>query len=359
MEKSSTYPEIIWDIGTAYDFFISILILHDPTEFGLRSAWAAGMRQRLPSRDREVLESFRSSIVVTPPLKWLYSLPEPKDGETLLRAVKELPPLERLYTLIGLDEADPVVRHLVEDIAVRGEWNEADLEALVAFYKELGKKNPQKYFTKKLDTWAQGGEFGEKILHALQAYHEVFFAEEERRISPAIKTSLAQVQEFAKHHEFPELYEEISQGVRYSDEKFKGVAKVILAPSFWASPFIFYSTSKPIFLFGARPVNASLVPGELVPDALMSSLNALSDPTRLKILRYLSSVSLTPTQIATRLRLRTPTVLHHIKALRAAGLVYVLPGPKQKEVHYQTRTERLNLACEMLKQFVRGQDDQS
>jgi len=356
VEKPNRYPEITWDIGTAYDFFVSLLILHEPTEFGLRSAWAAGMRQRLPTRDREVLESFRSCVVVTPPLKWLYSLPQPKDGETLLSVVKELPPLERLYALIGLDEAEPVVKELVEDIATRGEWKEPDLDALIAYYKEIGKKKPPKYFTNKLDTWAQGGEFGEKILHALHSYYEVFFAEEERRIFPAIKASLTQAQEYAQNHDFPELFEEISQGIRYSVERFKGVSKVILAPSFWAAPFLFYSSQKPIFLFGARPDNASLVPGELVPDALMASLNALSDPTRLKILRYLSTESLTPTQLATRLRLRAPTVLHHIKALRTAGLVYVIPGPKQKEVHYQTRTERLNLACEMLKQFVRGQD---
>jgi DNA-binding transcriptional ArsR family regulator len=120
---------------------------------------------------------------------------------------------------------------------------------------------------------------------------------------------------------------------------------------------LFYSTQKPIFLFGARPDDASLVPGEMVPDALMASLNALSDPTRLKILRYLSSESLTPTQLATRLRLRAPTVLHHLKALRTAGLIIVIPGAQKKEIHYQTRTERLNLACEMLKKFVNWREE--
>ena len=112
-----------------------------------------------------------------------------------------------------------------------------------------------------------------------------------------------------------------------------------------------------MILFGARPESDSLVPGELVPDSLMASLNALSDPTRLRILRYLSSESLTTTQLATRLRLRTPTVVHHLKALRTAGLVYVISGHQKKEVHYQTRTERLNMTCEVLEQFVCGKDE--
>jgi DNA-binding transcriptional ArsR family regulator len=286
----------------------------------------------------------------------LNALPEPKDGQTTLKAAKALPPIERFYTLIGLDEAEDQLSVLVQSIATKGKWDEGERDLLVSYYKEFDNKKPPKYIANKLDIWAKGGEFGEKILSALQAYYDVFFAEEEQRILPALKDRLVRAQEFARQHDFPKLYEEISQGVRYSPERFKGVEKVTFVPSFWASPFIFYSPKKPIFLFGARPDNASLVPGEMVPDALMASLNALSDPTRLRILRYLSSESLTPTQLATRLRLRAPTVLHHIKALRSAGLVFVIPGPKVKEVHYQARIERLNTACEMLKQFVGGED---
>ena len=91
MEK---YPEIIWDFGTAYDFFVSLLVLHKPADFGLSSSWAAGMRQRLPARDRELLEMFRFGLVITPPLTWLSSLPQPKNGETLLKVAKQLPALE-------------------------------------------------------------------------------------------------------------------------------------------------------------------------------------------------------------------------------------------------------------------------
>ncbi len=352
MGETTRYPEILWDLGTAYDFFVSILVLHDPTEFGLRSAWAAGMRQRLPSRERETLEAFRDSLVVAPPLNWLYSLPAPKDGRVLLRIAKEMPPLERMYALIGLDDTDGMLRDLVQNILSRGRWDEADLDELTSFYKESGKKKPQKRLVAKLNAWSQGENFSDKVLLALQTYYEVFFAEEERRILPALQARLAQVQEFVRNTSFPELFEEISQGIRYSEERFQDVDKVVFAPSFWATPFLFYSTQKPIFLFGARPDDASLVPGEMVPDVLMSSLNALSDPTRLRILRYLSAESLTPTQLATRLRLRAPTVLHHIKALRSAGLIIVIPGSKKKEVHYQTRIERLNLACEMLRKFV-------
>ena len=81
-----------------------------------------------------------------------------------------------------------------------------------------------------------------------------------------------------------------------------------------------------ILLFGARPTGASLVPGELVPDALLRSLKALSDPTRLRILHYLTLEPRTPAQLARQLRLRAPTVIHHLKALRLAGLVQLRVG---------------------------------
>ena len=54
-----TSPKLFWDWGTAYDFFVSLSVLHNPQTFGLRAAWAAGMRSRLPSGERESLEQFQ------------------------------------------------------------------------------------------------------------------------------------------------------------------------------------------------------------------------------------------------------------------------------------------------------------
>lgn len=357
MENTSPYPEIVWELGTAYDFFVSLMVLHKPADFGLRSAWAAGMRQRLPSKDREVLETFQNSLDPLPPLQWLHSLPEPKDGATLLDAMKDLSSLDRFYVLIGLDEYDPEFREFLKEISVRGKWGEDDLIKLDNYEKEMAENLSREYLSKKLDIFSSGEEFGEKILGSLSSYYEFFFFEEERRILPALKDGLSQAQGYSKNHTFPELFEKLSQGVKFSKEKFPGAVSIVMTPSFWISPFILYTKENPIFLFGARPENISLVPGELVPDALLTALAALSDPTRLRILRYLSSESLTPTQLASRLRLRPPTVTHHLKNLRAAGLITIIPGGQKKEVHYQTRTEKMGMIHDLLNQFVTGLDE--
>lgn len=355
MEKPGKVPEIQWEIGTAYDFFMSLVVLHNPGDFGVRSAWASGMRQRLPTNEREMLEAFTGSLLQSPPLPWLHKLPEPKDSQTALSALAELPPLERVFALA---DVTPEFREVVEIVATRGEWNEEDREAIKILYQEVyEKKISAKDLTRKLDTWARAEEFSEGILTALRAYQEVFFAEEEHRILPALKKSLASAQEKAQRLDFYDLMFDLSQGVSFVDREIQEIDELVLVPSYWVSPFILTRMAKQsIILFGARPHTDSLIPGELVPDVLVIALAALSDPTRLRILRYLAAESLTPTQLATRLRLRTPTVVHHLKSLRAAGLVSLLPGPKKKETHYQARIEGLETVCELLKDFIIERD---
>ena len=110
-----------------------------------------------------------------------------------------------------------------------------------------------------------------------------------------------------------------------------------------------------IYLYGARPPQASLVPGETVPDALLQALKALSDPTRLKILQYLNEHPLTPTQLSQRLRLRVPTVVHHLNTLRLAGLVVLTLGEEAVTKHYAARPEAVEIAFISLQSFMRGE----
>ena len=91
-----------WDSGTAYDFFISLQVLHDPDYFGLRSSWASGMRQRLPKKDREILATFISSVGQIPHIQWLSNLPAPKNSQTALNAFGELSLLNRVMVFIDI-----------------------------------------------------------------------------------------------------------------------------------------------------------------------------------------------------------------------------------------------------------------
>ena len=351
-------PRLTWDFGTAYDFFVSLYVLHEPDKFGLRGVWAAGMRSRLPAAEREFLEEVEGTVT-GPPLPWVYSLPAPKDAVTALRALGSIPAAERLPALVfccsegGLAEAKTVLL----DVAARQAWDEQDLdslrEAIRPYVKEKGHDMPaRKKLATELEWWSRSEEFGERYLKALAAYYEVFFAEEERRIAPALQDALARAQALAAELSIAELVEELSQGIRWEQALKKD--ELICAPSYWCAPLVFWDELGPgrmLMLFGARPDDAALIPGEAVPETLLRALKALSDPTRLKIMHYLTAESLTPTQLAHRLRLRPPTVIHHLQTLRVAGLVHVTVA-EGKERSYAARRGAVYATCEALQRFL-------
>lgn len=348
---------IEWDIGTAYDFFISLWVLHEPEQVGLRGSWAAGVRSRLPGPEREILQQ------VTPviwPLPWVYTLPAPKDTATALRVWSELPPIERLLALTPNTPAP--IEAKWREVAARGTWQEADLKMLIdALQGEGWKKHPlatvRKVAGEYLDLWADPAAATESLLAAYECYYDVFFAEEEARIRPALEAALARAKAAAKRSgRWEELLEELSQGVRVAKDWEKKT--LILAPSYWGTPLAImadFDPDKLLFLFGGRPADQSLIPGDVVPDALYQALKALADPTRLRILRYLTDEPLTPAELARRLRLRSPTVIHHLDALRLARLVTVTLEAEGKR--YTIRPDAVEAVCALLGEFLTKREE--
>jgi DNA-binding transcriptional ArsR family regulator/DNA-binding transcriptional MerR regulator len=345
-------PEFIWEVGTAYDFFISLQVLHKPEDFGLRGSWAAGVRSRIPPSERKTLED-TSNLIHTLNLPWIHNLPEPKDGASALWTLARLPPDKILPSLAYSFETKKEYVEILDRVTERRVWEERDREDLRSFLNEHKKHHiTQKEIGKILDWWSSPHEFGEGFLSALRAYFEVFFAEEERRIQPVLQEALEKAQEQAQKLDVKALLESLSQGVRF--ESLDEIDRLILTPSFWSTPFIFYDridAKTMIVAFGGRPSGASLVPGEEVPDAMLQALKAMADPTRLRILRYLSGQPMTPSELSRRLRLRAPTVVHHLHALRLAGLVH-LTLESGGEKRYEARREMVGATFENIRDFL-------
>lgn len=346
---------IIWDKGGAYDLFVSLLILHWPNEFGLRPSWAAGVRSRLPMSLRAVLEHSQNFMNI--PLTWIHALPEPKDAATALAALKALEPEDRLPALVfgtKNDERTKVYRQLLFSLEGKQRLT-ANLESeILEFYRHS--QAPEKIYARAVfDAWSQRKSFGEKFTQALEAYVENFFQEDEPRIIPAQENALEKVQEKAQEMDILQIVEEISTGVRL--DWIENRSKLILAPSFWGAPFVFFDTldeDTGIILFGARPKGKTLVPGELIPDDLLNALKALANSTRLRILRYMLEGPCTPSELAKILRLRPPTVIHHLQNLRLAGLVKVTVSPKV-ERRYELRRDGIETTIQDLKDFLPGE----
>lgn len=346
-------PNTTWGCGTGFDLFASLHVLHHPENFSLRPAWAAGVRSRLASPQRLILEDAQS-LFFSSPLAWVSSLPEPKDANTILSSLAQIPPARRLPVLAQHAEDGKDIYPFLQGMLERGAWDEVDLRQVQQYFPEKGQaeKDP---LAKTLNWWTHSEEFGDRYLEALQAYVAVFFAEEEQRIRPYLQQSLIRAQDLATRLAFSDLFIELSQGVKIA--AMEEADEVTFVPSYWTTPLVMYDCvikDHWVVLFGARPSQAALVPGDPVPDALLCSLKALSDPTRLLILRYLSDQPLTPTQLARKLRLRPPTVIHHLNALRLAGWVYV-NLEEHEEKRYTVRSSAVADAFDGLSHFMNAE----
>jgi DNA-binding transcriptional ArsR family regulator len=367
MSQANASPTIEWDFGSAYELFASLHVLHHPDHFGLRPSWAAGVRSRIPPAERKFMEDMYPILGV--PLQWIHDLPAPKDAISALWALKQVPPAQRMIQLQRLDEpahegatAEETARikqfhETLLRIAAEGAWTPEDAEFFVKIFKHKNEGVKREAIERALDWWSRPKEMGEIMFSALQAYYQAFFEEEEKRITPYLRAGLEHAQELASRLPLNELFLELSQGVQLGDEF--TASKFVFAPAFWTTPLIFFEkldADTQLIVFGTRPANVSAVPGETIPDGLVRSLKALADPTRLKILFYLSRESLTPSELARKLQLRAPTVIHHLNDLRLASMVEL--SMEHGEKRYAIRKQALGATFDHLSAFLQGSSEE-
>ncbi len=340
-----------WNSGTAYDFFISLLALHHAADFGLRPNWTAGVRQRLSVPQREFLERVYSYASM--PLDWISSLPEPKDTLPVLRRAAELAPADRLRILtLPFDtplEASETLNHISE----RGSVTAEEKELLGRTLTRRDEYLKAAEMDNLLKVWMNLDKSSEQISTTLQEYYGAFFADEETRIRPVLQSGLEHARELAGRVTLSALVEELSRGVHFDD--LESAQELILVPSYWSTPFVFPTNpakGSMQIVFGCRPDVQSVAPGAETPDMLINALKSLADPTRLRILRYLSGQPLTPTELSRLLRLRSPTVPHHLQALPLAERVAIRVS-ENGDKRYAARAETLNVIFASVKDFLK------
>ena len=347
-------PQLSWDRGSAYDLFVSLWILHRPDEFGLRPSWAAGVRSRLPLPLREVLEKSQKFISV--PLAFIHELPQPKDAAAALTALQALPAEDRLPALMfgsKTDQRSLTYKAFLESLQGKQRLT-AGVEAQIKEGYRPSNRATKPNLRALFEAWSDRQRFGKDLFEALEAYVDNFYQEEEIRIIPAQEKALENARTLAAEKDVLTLLEELSAGVRL--DLIAGIEHLILAPSFWGAPFVFFDRldgGSGLVLFGARPKGMALVPGDLVPEDLLHALKALADPTRLRILRYLLEGPGTPSELAKILRLRPPTVIHHLNQLRLAGLVRLTVSP-ETERRYEVRMDGVTKTTQDLDHFLSG-----
>ena len=343
--------EILWDSGTTYDLFVSLNVLNRPSGFGLRPSWAAGVRSRLPLAQRQFMESLSGYFFT--PLAWIVALPESAKSAGQVVVYLEQQPSETLLSQMTFHPGMPErVKNILAEIAVSHQATSAQKAVLQKNYSPDEQTLSEDACNRLVAAWKNTAAFGEAFKAMLHSFYEHFFAEEEIRIQPVINAALQNAQQKAVLLTVPQLLQDLSHGVAL--EKVFTQPRIILVPSYWSSPLIIYrsiSRDDMVMLFGCRPEDQSIIPGETVPDHLLSLLKALADPTRLQMLRYLNLEPLSASSLARKLRLRPPTVTHHLQLLRLAGLVQILIEPDE-EKRYTLRQEALLSSQTILQKYI-------
>jgi hypothetical protein len=90
---------------------------------------------------------------------------------------------------------------------------------------------------------------------------------------------------------------------------------------------------------------------------LLTTLKALSDASRLRIVGLLAGRPYAVEELADDLELAPGTVVHHLKRLRGAGLVEA--RPRRPYVEYSLRRDRLNAVGRMLHAMESATEDRA
>lgn len=148
-----------------------------------------------------------------------------------------------------------------------------------------------------------------------------------------------------------EVYEQATQGMRlHSNDRLK---QTIMIPQYHARPLVTTAIYDE-FLFTSYSCDV-LPPDNGRPDpALLRLTRALSDETRLYILRLLAGQELSFTEIVRQVGLSKSTIHYHLISLRAAGLIIAIVRPTGKNTTYSLRMEALDGLPHRIGAYLKG-----
>lgn len=354
-----------WDWGTAYEVLFSLHTILRPKEHGIPPPWAAGVRKRLSPQSQADLKLFFSmpfGYLAYSPMHIVMGMDRPKTVKRFLDLIEHIPDNQfshRAHLPIVGDES---LERLMDKAAEGKRMTDVDVEEYRRILaRSAGRTAPSPAEIRKLF-----GEMGDSAgtkrrwLSLLREYHSVYFAEEEQRVGPVLEKMVTDAQKLAKKTTVSDLIERLSNGFTLSQDF--DLQRLVLIPSVWLHPFVvrFEPADREFFVaWGAHPSGYRLVPGESVPDDALLVLRAMGDPTRLRLLRLLSVEPRSPQSLAIELKLSLPTVSHHMRELRVAGLVRIEIAGKGRESKYTVRWPSARRAFEQLEEFVLRSGDAS
>src|ERR671937_1698254 len=190
------------------------------------------------------------------------------------------------------------------------------------------------------------GAVRDRYVRLLVAWHEQYF----RLVDPAILSGLAAdaaAKQALVGTMAPEaLVEAATCGVHFMPRP--GPELVLLVPQYHFRPWNVFDDYRGLRVIQYPADDLPPVPGE-PPPGLLRLTRALSDESRLRILRFLATGPRSFTDVVQFMGLAKSTVHHHMVVLRAAGLVRVHDSGEKATTAYSLRPGAVDQVRDMLR----------
>lgn len=201
----------------------------------------------------------------------------------------------------------------------------------------------------------------ERLCQFLFDYQQIFFARELFRITPFIQKATDELKaKFRKNPNetmnqlHPRLKLEFNQIKFYKAQTYvfdiSKVSSFTIFPSSFAVPHLWVNTGLPdLTAVYHVTISNQEKTNQLVPTDLIASFKALSDKSRLLILRELLISPLSTLELAEQTGLATATVSQHLKVLESAGLITA--ERRGYFVYYKAKPEKIQMLRVDMDQF--------
>ncbi|MEX1288357.1 MAG: helix-turn-helix domain-containing protein [Acidimicrobiia bacterium] len=203
-------------------------------------------------------------------------------------------------------------------------------------------------------------EVKDRLVGALSAVQERL-GDELAEFEPKQRHTLELIRFLKRRMPVEQLIETVTNGVAYHAEA--GVSEIVLAPSALIRPWNL------LFLFGSsryiiHPISEDSVDADAdtPPSWMLDLFKALGDERRLRILRRLREVDgATLGELVEYLDLAKSTTHHHLRTLRAAGLVRtrLVSGKSKEDTRYELRADLLPDVMGLVGEYLLGPADQT
>ena len=240
-------------------------------------------------------------------------LPEPGGVDELIAALREDPALSwrLLVTQYAqkFDAAADLASRLMSDD--QGAFDE--LRALA------DKAGDDQDLATLLD--ADPNEHGRQLAEIVERFNDEVWRDLEDEAMGPIKRDVAHRMERLESGDDPtSVIVEATNGYEPPDDA--GLQRIILLPSYWMRPWLVIGQALDAEVISTVVADEFLIlPSEAPPPALLKLAKALSDESRLRLLRRMSSGPVSLSEATESLDVTKATAHHHLSILRQAGLV--------------------------------------